>query len=339
MATIILTGGGTAGHVMPNIALLPYLRKNFDKIYYLGGNGIEKDLAEKNQIRYFETSVVKFDRGNLFANFKIPVLLYRGIREAENLFASICPDVVFSKGGYASLPACFAARNKHVPVVCHESDYSFGLANKITARFADKVLTSFPETKGGTYVGNPIRIDFLRSQPNAPIPDFFTAFDKNKKTVLICGGSLGSHAINEAVYKSLPSLREHFNVIHISGGTGDFSIRGKNYRQIGYADNFPFLLQKSDYVVCRSGSNTLFEVASLGKPCLTVPLPRGASRGDQILNARSFERQGLCKVLLQEKLNENTLLSELLGLETFHPKKLDVFRANEKISNILAAYS
>lgn len=333
---LILTGGGTAGHVMPNVALLPLLRQKFDRICYFGGNGIEKKIAKQYDIPFYETTVVKLDRAHPLSNVRIPTQLTKGIREATAFFRSIRPDLVFSKGGYAALPACFAARKMRVPVVCHESDYSLGLANKITSVFAEKTLTAFPETKGGLYVGNPVRSDFFCTKAKKNT-DRFRSFDPNKKTLLVCGGSLGAQAVNAVVYRSLPFLTERFNVIHIAGEKGDFSQSGKNYYQIAYADDFPSLLRSSDIVVSRSGSNTLFEIASLGKPCLTVPLPKGASRGDQILNARSFEKRGYCMVLPQNELNEKTLLSSLLQLEKTHPPKLDVADTNEKIVNILTS--
>ncbi|MBR1624621.1 MAG: UDP-N-acetylglucosamine--N-acetylmuramyl-(pentapeptide) pyrophosphoryl-undecaprenol N-acetylglucosamine transferase [Clostridia bacterium] len=335
MSVLILTGGGTAGHVTPNLALLPQAKKYFDKIYYMGGSGIEKKLAQKAGISYLETTVIKFDRKNILSDLKIPYKLHQGVSEAKKIFRSVKPSVVFSKGGYAALPACLAAKSLSVPVICHESDYSLGLANKITSYFAVKTLTSFPETKGGTYVGNPVREDFLRS---LPAPSFFLKLDKRLKTILVCGGSLGSVAINEAVYKTLPILLRKYNVVHICGQNGDLSVHGENYFQLPYTDDFAAVLQHCDYVVSRSGSNTLFEIASLGKPCLTIPLPKGTSRGDQILNARSFEKRGFCKVLPQENLSPETLIQGIDGLSAFPNNKLDVSKTNETIIKTLVSY-
>lgn len=328
MKTIILTGGGTAGHIIPNLALVPELRKYFDSIHYFGGNGMEENLVTNAGIPFHKTTVVKFDRSKIFSNLKIPFLLQKGINEAKELITFIKPDVVFSKGGYAALPVCFAAKKLGIPVVCHESDYTLGLANKIVSSFAAKTLTSFPETKGGIYVGSPVREEFYSKKPSyCEVPNM----DARKKTLLVCGGSLGSSAINNVIYSVLPVLLKNYNVIHISGKTGDFNVKRNNYYQCSYAPDFPALMRRADLVICRAGSNTLFEAAATGIRCIAIPLPKGASRGDQILNAKSFEKHGYCEVLPQEKLCPETLLSKIEAIWHKTPQVLDVLQINEKI--------
>ena len=327
MKTIILTGGGTAGHIIPNLALIPTLKKFFQNIHYVGSTLMEESLVKNENIPFHKITSVKFDRSKLFSNFKIPILLKKGINEASELIKNLSPDVIFSKGGYVSLPICFAAKKAHVPVVCHESDYSLGLANKIVSRFSKKTLTSFPETPNGIYTGNPVRREIY----NCPKTCFPSCLNPSKKTILICGGSLGSTAINSVVYKILPSLVQNYNVIHIAGNNGNFNISYPDYVQLKYTDNFPQYLNMCDLVICRSGSNTLFECASLGKHCITVPLPKGASRGDQILNAQSFEKQGCCQVLPQSNLTPDVLLNSIDSAWNYSPKKINVEKINETI--------
>ncbi len=329
MKTIVLTGGGTAGHVMPNLALLPELKKHFDSVHYFGGEGIEQSLVKHAGLPYHKTTVVKFDRNRVFSNLKIPFMLKKGIDEGKILLKFLAPDVIFAKGGYVSLPVCLAAKKLGIPVVCHESDYTLGLANKIIASFAEKVLTSFPETKGGTFVGNPVREEFLQDKNN--YVDSFTGMSDNRKTILICGGSTGSTAINSVVYEVLPELTKRYNVIHICGKNGNFNIKCNNYYQCAYTDAFPYALKQSDLIICRAGANTLCEAAATGTRCIAVPLPKGASRGDQILNAKSFEKRGYCKVILQENLTGENLLSEIENIWNKKPSVMNVLQINENI--------
>lgn len=336
MLTIVLTGGGTAGHVMPNIALLPELKKRFGCIHYVGSTPLEESLVRCENIPYHKITSVKLDRSKLFSNLKIPYLLQKGIKEARELLKLIAPSVVFAKGGYVSLPACIAAKMMNIPVICHESDYTLGLANKIMSVLGAKIITSFPETKGGLYIGNPVRKEIYESSRNTPsLPP---KLDPKKKTVLICGGSSGSIAINSAVYNNLTELTKKYNVVHISGKNGNFDIDAKNYLQFKYCNNFPYYLHLCDLIVCRSGSNTLFEAASLGKPCLTIPLPKSVSRGDQILNAKSFARQGYCEILPQNELCSDKFSQSIEKCFAMRPKALNVGEINKKIVDTIVSY-
>lgn len=330
MATIVLTGGGTGGHVIPALALLPELKKHFEKIYFIGGNGIEKRLSEEKGLPFFTVDTIKFDRKYPLKNLKIPSVLGKGVRECEALFEKIKPDVVFSKGGYVALPACFAARKRGVPVVCHESDLTMGLANKLTSRFAAKVLTSFPSTKGGKYVGNPVREEILTG--NKTRAEINLKMQKGRKTVLFFGGSQGAAALNKVVFDALPTLTKTYNVIHISGGSGDFTVpQTPTYRQLAFSNEMPDLLALCDVVVCRAGANALFEIAAVGKPALCIPLPKGNSRGDQLLNAEYFRKKGYVDVLPQDRLDKDVLLEKINALSDFHPPKLDVSLINQNV--------
>lgn len=336
MSTIVLTGGGTAGHIIPNIALIPLLKKHFTNIHYIGGEGMEKTLISLENIPFHSTAVIKFDRSNILNNVKIPFVLAKGISQAKTLLKQINPDVVFCKGGYVSLPTCYAAKALKIPIIVHESDYSMGMANKFVSSFAKKTLTSFAETPNGIFVGNPVRDEILKGDKNVALTHF--PVDLSKKTILIFGGSQGSDIINSTVYRGLALLTKNYNIIHISGKKGDFSVQGKNYFQLSYSSDIFNLFALCDAVVCRGGSNTLSEIACLGKRCIVVPLPKGASRGDQLDNAISYQKRGYVEILLQENFYAESLVHFIDKLwEKPAPKKLDVTQINKNIvSEILS---
>ncbi len=315
MATIILTGGGTAGHCTPHLALLPYLKKDFDKIYYIGSEfGIERKIIEGVSIEYFFVDCAKLNRSFTLKNFTIPFKVLRGINQASKLISKLKPDVIFSKGGYVALPTVIAGKRHKVPVISHESDYSVGLANKLTSRYCKKVLTSFPKTakeiKNGEYVGSPIRQNLFNvSKEDAK--KYFN-FLNNKPILLVTGGSQGANAINNCVRKALPLLLEKFNVLHICGkGNIDQSIKMKGYIQIEYLNNMEYAFACASVCLSRAGANTVFELLSLNIPCVLVPLPKGNSRGDQILNAIYFYKLGLTSILFQDMLTPYSLVNEI----------------------------
>lgn len=330
MSTIVLTGGGTAGHIIPNIALLPLLKKEFANIHYIGGEGMEKTLITLENIPFHSTSVIKFDRSNIFNNLKIPFVLAKGISQAKLLLRQINPDVVFCKGGYVSLPTCYAAKSLNIPIVVHESDFSMGMANNLVSKFAKKTLTSFSETPNGIFVGNPVRNEILTGDKHLAL-EYFNV-DLTKKTILIFGGSQGSDVINTTIYRGLALLTKKYNIIHISGKKGDFTVQGKNYFQLSYSSDIYNLFDLCDAVVCRGGSNTLSEIACLGKRCIVVPLPKGNSRGDQLDNALSYKKRGFVEILNQEDLYAESLLHFLDKLwDKPAPNKLDVTQINKNI--------
>ena len=320
MKRIILTGGGTAGHVTPNIALLPRLRELQYDIHYIGSyTGIEKELIEKQQIPYHGISSGKLRRYFSLKNFTDPFRVLKGFSEANHLIKTLKPDVIFSKGGFVSVPVVIAGKRNHVPVIIHESDMTPGLANRISIPSAYRVCCNFPETlkalpeDKAVLTGSPIRQELMTGDPEKARA--FCGFMDEKPVILVVGGSLGATAVNQAVRAILPELLKDFQVIHLCGkGKLDTSLNNlEGYVQFEYIqDELRHLFALSDIVISRAGANAICELLALQKPNLLIPLSASASRGDQILNARSFERQGFSKVL-----EEETLTNELL-LDTVH---------------------
>ena len=326
MKTIILTGGGTAGHVTPNIALIPYLKAEGWDIKYIGSeNGIERSLIEKEGIPYFSVSSGKLRRYFSKENFKDVFKVTKGIKEAKDLISKLKPDLVFSKGGFVAVPVILGAKANKVPVICHESDITPGLANKIAMPFAKTVCTTFPETvkyikKGkGINTGTPIRDMLFTGSKEQGME--ICGFKNNKPTLLMMGGSLGSVKINTVLRKDLDKILEKYNLIHICGkGNFDISLMGKEgYAQFEFlSDDLPHIFAAADMVISRAGSNSISEFLALKKPALLIPLSANASRGDQILNAESFKKQGFSLVLKEEDMTEETLLS---SIEKLYAKK------------------
>lgn len=313
MQKIIVTGGGTAGHITPILALLPYLKREFDEIHYFGSEtGMEKKLVEKyDYVIYHSVPCIKFVRGLSAKNLKIPFVLFKGVKESKKLLKAIKPDVIFSKGGYVSLPVCIAA--KGIPVILHESDCTMGLANRLVAKKSAAICTAFPDTaqkyKNAVVTGIPLRRELflpkaigLELNPHLP-------------TVLVMGGSLGARAINECVEKAAELILNHYNLIHITGrgnSSAISSLRDKGaYFQLEYTENIQDYLNLADIVVSRGGAGTLFELMALKKPALVIPLPKGRSRGDQYANAKYFADKGCCYLLEQERLSPLTLIENL----------------------------
>ncbi|MBQ8178157.1 MAG: UDP-N-acetylglucosamine--N-acetylmuramyl-(pentapeptide) pyrophosphoryl-undecaprenol N-acetylglucosamine transferase [Clostridia bacterium] len=310
MTTIALTGGGTAGHILPCLALIPELKKHFIRIIHIGGDGMETELIPKAGIPLFQTKNVKFDRSNLLANLKIPFVLSAAATEAKNILKEQKVDVVFGKGGYAMLPTILGAHKLGIPIVIHESDYNMGLANKFASRYANAVLTSFPETKGGDYVGNPIRNSIFNGNKQRTIRSY--DLNADKKTILIFGGSSGAKAINNVVFQTVKDLTEKYNVIHLVGKQEKRRLYMRGYVSIPYADNIEDLYAAADLIVIRGGANSLQEATMLGKRVVCIPLPKGShSRGDQVDNALSYFNRGLIDVLPQEELTANALLKKI----------------------------
>lgn len=310
MGTIALSGGGTAGHVMPCLALAEELAKYFDRIIYLGGNGMEKKIVTAAGIPFYETATVRLDRTNVLNNFRIPFTLSSASKEAKSILLNENVRAVFGKGGYAMLPACFGAKSLGIPLIIHESDYSMGLANKLCVSFASRVLTSFPETPGGICVGNPVRKEILNGNKQRALHKY--GLNPSKPTVLVFGGSSGALAINEALYPILPSLTGIANVIHITGANDTAKVSAPGYFRIEYADDIADLYAVSKVIVMRGGANSLAEVTALGKRAICIPLPKsGSSRGDQAENALSYSKRGLINLLPQSDLTSEELLKRI----------------------------
>jgi len=316
MKKILMTGGGTAGHVTPNIALLPALRNAGYEISYIGSyEGIEKRLIEEQGIPYYGISSGKLRRYFDPKNFSDPFKVVKGLGQSVGLLKKLKPDIVFSKGGFVSVPVVLAARICKIPAIIHESDITPGLANKLAIPGATKVCCNFPETlkylpaKKAVYTGSPIRQELLSGNEDAALA-FCKLTAKNKPVLLIIGGSTGSKAINNAVREALPQLLENYIIIHLCGKNNlDSSLeKTEGYLQFEYiGKELADLFALSDLVISRAGANAICELLALHKPNILIPLSAAASRGDQILNANSFKASGYSYVLEEENLTTTSL--------------------------------
>lgn len=319
MKKIVLTGGGTLGHVTPHLALIPHLLSAGYEIHYVG---TEKGMeAEKIRalpgVTYHAVKSGKLRRYFSWQNFTDPFRVIAGAFQSARLMGKIKPDVVFSKGGFVAVPVVFGAWTHGIPVVCHESDLTPGLANKLCKPFARKIATTFPECARllgpkAEMTGTPLRPELFRGSRARGLS--LLRFDGSKPILMMMGGSSGAQAVNAALRGALPRLTERFDVAHLCGrGNLAPELNGTpGYTQLEFLDkDLPDALAAADLVLSRAGSNALCEFQALCKPLLLVPYPKGAGRGDQILNARSCEKRGLCHVLLQEDLTPDTLCAAL----------------------------
>ena len=336
MKRIILTGGGTAGHVTPNIELLPRLKDAGYEVFYIGSvDGMEKKLIEAQGIPYYGIATGKLRRYFDLKNFTDPFRVIKGFTQAMHLMKQLKPDVVFSKGGFVSVPVVIAAGRKHIPVICHESDLTPGLANKLTMPSAAKVCCNFPETlqylppKKAVLTGCPIRKELSEGSREAALK--LTGFSADRPVLMVMGGSLGATAVNKAVRDALPELLKDWQIIHLCGkGKLDESLKGTpGYLQFEYVQKeLPDLFALCDLVISRAGANAICELLALKKPTLLIPLSAKASRGDQILNARSFERQGFSMVLEEEELTTESLLHAVSELNAHRADYIHAMEAS-----------
>lgn len=328
MRRIILTGGGTAGHVTPNIALIPELQKRGFEIHYIGSKtGIEKELICNFDIPYYGISSGKLRRYFDVKNFTDPFRILKGYSEASKIIKKIKPDVIFSKGGFVTVPVVKAAARRKVPCVLHESDISPGLANRLCLSSATSICANFPETianlpKDKAYLtGTPIRGELFTGNRLKGLD--FCGFTANKPIILVVGGSLGAVRVNEAVREILPQLLEKYQVIHLCGKDKvDASLEGtEGYVQYEYIQKeLSDLLDAADFVISRAGANAICELLALRKPNILIPLSLEASRGDQILNATSFEKQGFSYVIKEEDLTSERLLEAVQYVDEHRDK-------------------
>ena len=350
MKKLLLTGGGTAGHVTPNIAMLPLLRKKGYDVAYIGSyNGIEKKLITEQNVPYYGIATGKLRRYFDLKNFTDPFRVIKGCFEAKKLIKKLKPDVVFSKGGFVSVPVVLAAHRQHIPVIIHESDMTPGLANKICIPYASKVCCNFPETVAmipdgkGVLTGTPIRAELSKGDRQTGLD--LCHFTSNKPVIMVIGGSLGAQHVNEAVRSILPSLLEKFQIIHLCGkGKVDESFYSTTgYYQFEYIDEeLKDLFAAADIVVSRAGANAIFELLSLNKPNLLIPLPAGASRGDQILNAESFKKQGFSMVLSEDEMTNESLYLSICELYEKRSQYIDCMKksaGNDSINQIVSLIS
>ncbi|WP_054742730.1 undecaprenyldiphospho-muramoylpentapeptide beta-N-acetylglucosaminyltransferase [Cellulosilyticum ruminicola] len=341
MKTIVLTGGGTAGHVTPNIALIPSLREDGWDIKYIGSyNGMEKELITRENIPYYGISSGKLRRYLSKENLKDPFKVMKGYFEACRLLKKIKPQVVFSKGGFVTVPVVLAARTLGIPVVIHESDMTPGLANKIAMRGAKTVCVNFEETlkyvgDKGVLTGSPIRKELLTGDKEKAYR--LCGFKQIKPVLLMMGGSSGANTINVALREALPELLKRFNIIHIcgKGNLDEAKLNVEGYKQFEYANaELADLFAATDMMLSRAGANALAEIVALNIPSLLVPLSAAASRGDQILNAKAMAQKGYCKVLFEEDLTADSLVSNIKELDMHKESYIQAMQKDTKISGI-----
>ena len=342
MKKIILTGGGTAGHVTPNIALLPKLRElNYD-IHYIGSyDGIEKRLIEEYNIPYYGISSGKLRRYFDIKNFSDPFKVLKGYAQAIRLIKNIKPDVIFSKGGFVSVPVVLAAKHCHVPSIIHESDITPGLANKLSIPAAQKVCCNFPETlkylpqEKAVLTGSPIRAELMSGNRLRALN--LCNFTTEKKVILVVGGSTGSQFINNAIRELLPELCKHYQIIHLCGkGNLNPSLGGRaGYAQFEYAKKeLSDFFALADLVISRAGANAICEILALHIPNILIPLSANASRGDQILNARSFENQGFSYVIEEEQLTGLILKDAITHVFENRQTYIDAMKGSKQLNSI-----
>ena len=343
MKKIIMTGGGTAGHVTPNIALMPASKEAGFDIEYIGSiNGMEKGLIEATGTPYHGISSGKLRRYFDWKNFSDPFRVLKGYGQAVSLMKKIKPDVVFSKGGFVSVPVVLAAKHCHIPAIIHESDITPGLANKIAIKGAKKVCCNFPETMKylpadkAVLTGSPIRRELFSGNAENAIR-LCNFKDHSKPVLLIIGGSLGSKIVNEAVRKVLPELLAKFYVIHLCGkGNLDNSLSGTiGYAQFEYASSeLTDMFALADMAISRAGANSICELLALHKPNILIPLSAAASRGDQVLNANSFKKQGFSYVLEEEHLTAESLLRAVEEVYDNRQKYIDAMAQSGQMDSI-----
>lgn len=343
---ILFTGGGTAGHVIVNLALIPIFQQEGWKIDYIGSvDGIEKELIENlTDVTYHPISTGKLRRYMSIENLKDPFKVMKGTLQAWNIIRKCQPHVLFSKGGFVSVPVVFAAKMRRIPTIIHESDFTPGLANKLAIPFAKQVLTTFPETvnylpeKKASYVGAVIREELFQGSKEAGFA--FTGLNAEKPVLLVMGGSGGSEVINQIVRESLPQLLLQFQIVHICGqGKIDPHVNETGYVQYEYvSDQLPDLFAITDYVISRAGANAIFEFLALRIPMLLIPLSLEASRGDQIVNAQSFEKSGYARVLEEENLTLETFTEEVEALKKYGEMLIDrmkKYKSEEARDNVV----
>lgn len=342
---IVFTGGGTAGHVTPNIALIERLLAEGWEVHYIGTeNGMERELiAHVSDVEYHAVAAGKLRRYFSWQNFLDPFRVLQGMRQSKRLIKSLAPDVVFSKGGYVSVPVVMAAGK--TPVVAHESDFTPGLSNRLASRFTDRVCVSFEDTlravpgHKGVFTGTPIRAALYAGDRARALR--FTGLSGAKPVLLAMGGSLGAQRLNELLRAALPLLLPRYDVVHLCGrGKRDEGLRAGGYVQYEYIEQeLPDLFALSDIVLSRAGANAVFELLALNKPALLLPLPKASSRGDQLLNAAYFEKKGYALTLDQDTATPAQLAAMLDGLYQNRDRYIRVMEQDTRADgteNILA---
>jgi UDP-N-acetylglucosamine--N-acetylmuramyl-(pentapeptide) pyrophosphoryl-undecaprenol N-acetylglucosamine transferase len=342
MKKIILTGGGSAGHVTPNLALIEALGEF--EIKYIGSKeGIEKELVQKKGIPYISISSGKLRRYVSKKNISDAFRVLKGVQESIKIIKEEKPNIIFSKGGFVTVPVAIAGKMCGVPVIIHESDMTLGLANKIAMPYAKVVCTSFGETvkyvpkNKGIATGTPMRKEMFLGNYNKGLE--ICGFNKDKPIILVIGGSLGSVYINDVIFNNIEDITNKYQVIHICGKNNKRETQVKGYKQLEYvSDGLEHIFKIADIVVSRAGSNSINEILALKKLNILIPLPKKASRGDQILNAQSFEKQGFSYVIQEESFNNISLkegLEYLTKNKQVYINKMNESKAKNAVEEIV----
>ena len=342
MKRIVFTGGGTAGHVTPNIALIPKLKSLGYDIHYIGSyEGIERKLIEDYRIPYYGISTGKLRRYFDLKNFSDPFRVVKGFVEAKSVLKTLKPDIVFSKGGFVSVPVVRAASSLKIPCIIHESDMTPGLANSLCIPVAKKVCCNFPETlqnlpaEKAVLTGSPIRAELAKGNKEKGLS--MCGFHGGKPVIMVIGGSLGAAGVNSLVREALPQLLDDFQIVHICGKEkiDNLLLNKEGYKQFEYVkEDLKDLFAIADIVISRAGANAICELLALRKPSLLIPLPARASRGDQILNAKSFESQGFAMVADEDYLTAVTLTEKVHELYFTRQSYIDAMQNSNQQDSI-----
>ncbi|HDN3460777.1 TPA: undecaprenyldiphospho-muramoylpentapeptide beta-N-acetylglucosaminyltransferase [Staphylococcus aureus] len=339
MTKIAFTGGGTVGHVSVNLSLIPTaLSQGYEALYIGSKNGIEREMIESQlpEIKYYPISSGKLRRYISLENAKDVFKVLKGILDARKVLKKEKPDLLFSKGGFVSVPVVIAAKSLNIPTIIHESDLTPGLANKIALKFAKKIYTTFEETlnylpkEKADFIGATIREDLKNG--NAHNGYQLTGFNENKKVLLVMGGSLGSKKLNSIIRENLDALLQQYQVIHLTGkGLKDAQVKKSGYIQYEFVkEDLTDLLAITDTVISRAGSNAIYEFLTLRIPMLLVPLGLDQSRGDQIDNANHFADKGYAKTIAEEQLTAQILLQELNEMEQERTRIINNMKSYEQ---------
>ena len=338
MKKIVLTGGGTAGHVYPALALVDDLKKEYE-IHYFGGDGMEKEILKKYPyITYHQINAVKLERKLTPKNLLIPFKLFSAVRSAKKELKKVDADIVFSKGGFVSVPVVIGASKLKIPVISHESDLSLGLANRIILHYANTLCTTFKDTakrKKCVHTGQPIRKSILEGRR--------LNIETNLPVLLVLGGSSGAKFLNDVVYENIDDITKHFFVLHIYGKSGK-KLTHQNYFGVPYTDKIEDFYSTADLVLSRAGSGVINELKLLNLPMLLIPLSKKISRGDQIENAKYFEKYGYASYIEEEEASYDKILSELQKIQKKclknekNVKKSEKIDANDKILRLIKKY-
>ncbi len=316
MKRIVFTGGGTGGHIMPNLSIIEEIKEKYE-IFYLGSNSMEKEIISKYPyITFVEIPSVKLIRSLDFKNLLIPFKLIKSIDICKEKLKEVSPDLIFSKGGYVSIPVSIAGHRLGIPILTHESDFSIGIANRIIAKKSKYLCCTFDETakkygKNAIHTGSPIRKQIFNGNKNNIINKI--NLDTSKPIITITGGSLGAKRINEVIWNNIETLTNKYTIIHLVGKNKvNHKIKNtKKYIQIDFTNNIEDYFDLSDIVISRAGSNTIFELLALHKPMILLPLSKKSSRGDQIVNAEIFHKKGYAEYVLDENLDIDTLINQI----------------------------